>query len=189
MSVTCFVYGCKKLGERFVVCLKVEDILPPMPQDVRRNQVVDMDQRPTPRPDNIMPVKSDDTLEPDLGPKSFGPKAIFTAGLLGNYEPESRQQAGPGEGGEAVHTTMAEKDAADRSIHEFGFNMVASDKIAMNRTIPDSRMSECKYWRYPQVRERNLINEFYPLSLSLFCVISVQFQELVFLPHSIRCLV
>ncbi|ELT99205.1 hypothetical protein CAPTEDRAFT_172619 [Capitella teleta] len=45
---------------------------------------------------------------------------------------------------------MSEKEAADRSIREFGFNMVASDKISMNRTIPDTRMEECKYWHYPK---------------------------------------
>ena len=47
-----------------------------------------------------------------------------------------------GENGESVYTTMEEKEAADRSIQEYGFNMVASDKIAMDRTIPDTRMDE-----------------------------------------------
>ena len=47
-----------------------------------------------------------------------------------------------GEAGEAVHTQMAEKSAADRSVREFGFNMVVSDKIAMDRTIPDTRPDE-----------------------------------------------
>lgn len=37
---------------------------------------------------------------------------------------------------------MSEKQAADRSVREFGFNMVASDKIAMDRLIPDTRMDE-----------------------------------------------
>ncbi|CAL1532436.1 unnamed protein product [Lymnaea stagnalis] len=28
--------------------------------------------------------------------------------------------------------------------------MVASDKVAMNRTLPDTRMPECRYWHYPE---------------------------------------
>ena len=47
-----------------------------------------------------------------------------------------------GEGGEAVFTSMSEKEASDRSVREYGFNMVVSDKIAMNRTIPDTRLAE-----------------------------------------------
>ena len=37
---------------------------------------------------------------------------------------------------------MEEKSAADKTTSEFGFNMVNSDKIAMDRTIPDTRMDE-----------------------------------------------
>ncbi len=47
-----------------------------------------------------------------------------------------------GEGGEPVYTSMAEKSAVDRSVREFGFNMLASDKIAMDRNIPDTRLDE-----------------------------------------------
>ena len=41
-----------------------------------------------------------------------------------------------------MYVSMAEKKAADLSVKEFGFNMVASDKIAMDRTIPDTRLDE-----------------------------------------------
>nr|KAG5700904.1 hypothetical protein BaRGS_012311 [Batillaria attramentaria] len=47
-----------------------------------------------------------------------------------------------GEEGKAVHTSMEEKAKADQTVREFGFNMVASDKVAMNRSIPDTRMEE-----------------------------------------------
>ena len=33
---------------------------------------------------------------------------------------------------------------------EYGFNTVASDKASLNRSIPDVRMDECKYWHYPE---------------------------------------
>ena len=47
-----------------------------------------------------------------------------------------------GEDGQPVYVGVQEKQAADRSTREFGFNMVASDKIAMDRNIPDTRSSE-----------------------------------------------
>jgi len=41
-----------------------------------------------------------------------------------------------------VYTSMEDRGRADRLMREYGFNMVVSDKIAMNRTIPDTRMRE-----------------------------------------------
>jgi polypeptide N-acetylgalactosaminyltransferase len=37
---------------------------------------------------------------------------------------------------------MEEKIRADQSVREYGFNMINSDKIAMDRTIPDTRLDE-----------------------------------------------
>jgi len=34
--------------------------------------------------------------EPDLGPKEFGPQAVYMSGKLGNYEPPVVKQTGPG---------------------------------------------------------------------------------------------
>jgi len=34
--------------------------------------------------------------EPDLGPKEFGPQAVYMSGKLGNYEPPVIKQYGPG---------------------------------------------------------------------------------------------
>lgn len=96
----------------------------------------------------VLRLQLDD--EPDLGPKEFGPMAVYDSSRLGNYEPKLAYQSGPGERGEPVHIAPDEQQKADRSIREYGFNMVASDKIAMNRTIPDLRMSECKHWQYPE---------------------------------------
>jgi hypothetical protein len=36
--------------------------------------------------------------EPDLGPKEFGPKALYTPHQIGNYEPKVVSQNGPGMG-------------------------------------------------------------------------------------------
>ncbi|XP_023931769.1 N-acetylgalactosaminyltransferase 7-like [Lingula anatina] len=83
-------------------------------------------------------------------PKEYGPQATLRPGTMGNFEPETRPKTGPGEMGEPVYVSMSEKAAADRAIREFGFNMIASDKIAMDRNIPDTRPDECKYWQYPE---------------------------------------
>lgn len=81
--------------------------------------------------------------------KVYGPKAVFKSGETGNFEPETKPKPGPGENGEPVYLTMEEKAEGDRTVREFGFNMVASDKIGMDRNIPDTRPDECKYWHYP----------------------------------------
>ena len=31
----------------------------------------------------------------------------------------------------------------------YGMNMVASNEISMDRSLPDTRMPECKDWHYP----------------------------------------
>lgn len=44
--------------------------------------------------------------------------------------------------GEPVILTPAEEQEAQRTIREYGFNMVVSDKISMDRRIKDTRPSE-----------------------------------------------
>lgn len=77
--------------------------------------------------------------------------AVFKEGVLGNYEPILEPRSGPGEGGVGVNLGPEEKSAADRTVREFGFNMVASDKISLDRRIKDTRPAECKYWHYPEL--------------------------------------
>ncbi|KAJ8308667.1 hypothetical protein KUTeg_013541 [Tegillarca granosa] len=92
--------------------------------------------------------KVEESIKSDGDPQSV---AIMKEGILGNYEPtDYPNRNGPGEKGQPVYTSMEEKIKADQSVREFGFNMVNSDKIAMDRTIPDTRMEECKYWHYPE---------------------------------------
>ncbi|XP_041352821.1 N-acetylgalactosaminyltransferase 7-like [Gigantopelta aegis] len=101
--------------------------------------------------ENVIPQPNLNGDIPSHDENKEGPVAIMKKGIVGNYEPkESEGRSGPGEYGEPVYTTMEEKSRAQQSEREYGFNMVNSDKIAMDRAIPDTRMEECKYWWYPE---------------------------------------
>ncbi len=67
---------------------------------------------------------------------------IFKEGILGNYEPILDYRSGPGENGEGVTLKTNEKAKADKSVREYGFNMVASEKISLDRRIKDTRHQE-----------------------------------------------
>lgn len=78
----------------------------------------------------------DADLHPEL-------EAVFKEGVIGNYEPVNLEpRSGPGEGGVPVQLDPSEKSHADRTVAEFGFNMVASDKISLDRRIKDTRPDE-----------------------------------------------
>ncbi|XP_046337809.2 N-acetylgalactosaminyltransferase 7-like [Haliotis rufescens] len=94
-------------------------------------------------------TKDGDTRGSDNG--DSGPLAVFKDGIVGNYEKfDPGNRTGPGEYGEPVITEDDEKTKAEMSAREFGFNMVNSDKIAMDRALPDIRLKECRYWHYPE---------------------------------------
>ena len=67
---------------------------------------------------------------------------MFKQGIIGNYESTLEPRSGPGENGEGVTLDASEKKKAQRLIAEFGFNMVASDKISLDRRIKDTRPAE-----------------------------------------------
>lgn len=98
-------------------------------------------------------VKMEESLDQQMEKTKFGPKAVMKKGVIGNFEPEYHIKAGPGEGGTAVYTSMEEKDKSDKTVREYGFNMVNSDKISLDRTIQDTRLAECRYWNYPDAKQ------------------------------------
>lgn len=53
-----------------------------------------------------------------------------------------RNQTAPGEGGIAVTLSEEEKVIADKRFGENSFNVYVSDKISLERGIPDSRPDE-----------------------------------------------
>ncbi|XP_042341698.1 N-acetylgalactosaminyltransferase 7 isoform X1 [Plectropomus leopardus] len=77
---------------------------------------------------------------------------VLKKGILGNFEPKEPEPpgvpGGPGEGAKPFVLGPEYKDSIQASIKEFGFNMVASDMISLDRTISDIRHEECKYWHY-----------------------------------------
>ena len=64
---------------------------------------------------------------------------------MGNYEITHDKRYGVGEYGVAVRNTPAEKEKVDMSIKEFGFNMVNSDKISLDRLPKDLRHEEFSF--------------------------------------------
>ncbi|KAF7635266.1 Polypeptide N-acetylgalactosaminyltransferase [Meloidogyne graminicola] len=87
-------------------------------------------------------------------PGSRDPDTIFKKGVIGNFEQipvvfPSENINAPGEDGKPIVTDL-NSPQVQKSISEFGFNTFASDKASLNRSIPDVRLEECKYWHYPE---------------------------------------
>ncbi|KAL3985756.1 Glycosyl transferase 2 family protein [Acanthocheilonema viteae] len=91
-------------------------------------------------------LNDDDELpgEPD-------PDTVFKLGEIGNFEPKEIQWQ-PGNYGEMGEPVIVDKTLPEvmRAMREYGFNTYVSDMISLNRSIPDIRMNECKYWHYPE---------------------------------------
>ncbi|XP_071962361.1 N-acetylgalactosaminyltransferase 7-like [Antedon mediterranea] len=86
----------------------------------------------------------------DLNTKYSQNGAVFKD-TIGNYEPPPQApREGPGENGVPVKTLHEEKAAVDEKIIEYGFNQYVSDKISLDRNIPDLRNEQCKFWHYPE---------------------------------------
>nr|XP_025978688.1 N-acetylgalactosaminyltransferase 7 isoform X3 [Dromaius novaehollandiae] len=77
---------------------------------------------------------------------------VLRPGVLGNFEPKEPEPhgvvGGPGEEAKPYVLGPDYKESIQASIKEFGFNMVASDMISLDRSVNDLRQEECKYWHY-----------------------------------------
>ncbi|XP_023670475.1 N-acetylgalactosaminyltransferase 7-like isoform X1 [Paramormyrops kingsleyae] len=91
------------------------------------------------------------TFKPHSHPYS---NPVLKRGILGNFEPKEPEPDGvadgPGERAKPFVLGPDYKDSIQDSIKEFGFNMVASDMISLDRSISDLRHEECKYWHYDE---------------------------------------
>ncbi|KAL5006230.1 hypothetical protein ScPMuIL_015036 [Solemya velum] len=67
-----------------------------------------------------------------------------------SYQELETKRSGPGENGKPVYLEGKEKELADSLFEKEAFNRLASDKIALDRSIPDVRDSKCKDIEYPK---------------------------------------
>ncbi|XP_067680956.1 N-acetylgalactosaminyltransferase 7-like isoform X1 [Haliotis asinina] len=73
-------------------------------------------------------------------------EAVYKEGEVGNFEPPpERVVEGPGEMGRPVKPVKPDQD----SLMHYGCDMKVSDQISVQRSIPDTRPKECKFWHYP----------------------------------------
>jgi len=71
-------------------------------------------------------------------------------GNNGNFEPKKPLvKEGPGEGGKVHKLRVEQKHDEEHLKGVYGFNQLVSDEISLNRTVPDQREDECKFWDYP----------------------------------------
>merc|ERR550519_2172988 len=81
---------------------------------------------------------------PDDIPKFTG------KGNPGNFEPSVYGGgSGPGMNGKAHKLKVEQKQEEEKLKGVYGFNQLTSDEISLNRTVPDTREDECRYWDYP----------------------------------------
>ena len=71
---------------------------------------------------------------------------------LGNFEPADWHEGrtGPGEHGKSHKLRVDQREEEEKLKGVYGFNQLVSDELSLNRTVPDLREEECKYWDYPE---------------------------------------
>ena len=124
------------------------------------------------------------------------PEPHYDGAKLGNYEPDNPcknsqyqrlNNKNNGECGSKVVLTDAEKQQVGPIVKKFGFNLVASDKVELDRLPDDLRNEECKHWNYPENKDLNkatVIMVFYneawgPLMRTVHTVIRQSPKELL----------
>lgn len=99
---------------------------------------------------------SDDSLSNDSDKpwlNYYGDRfAWYTPNTLGNFEPTEKKPVGrPGDEGKEYHIER-ENDVDMTHVNnlksQYGMNIAASDRIPMDRSIPDLRLDECRHWNY-----------------------------------------
>ncbi|XP_072941507.1 N-acetylgalactosaminyltransferase 6-like [Epargyreus clarus] len=96
-------------------------------------------------PESIIAVKDALHRQLDNGNIYFVPTSLKKIDWH-NYQQiqEEMKRVGIGEHGEPAHLSSAEKDLEEKLYAVNGFNGALSDKIALNRSLPDIRHKACK---------------------------------------------
>lgn len=66
------------------------------------------------------------------------------------YQASEASRSGPGEHGQGVHLHGKEKETADSLMDKEAFNIIASDKISLERSVKDVRDPRCRDIVYPK---------------------------------------
>lgn len=79
---------------------------------------------------------------------------VYREDEIGNFEPPEPSEGflnRPGDRGVKFHLSGEGIDwnEVNAKKNEYGMNIIASDNIPMDRTVPDLRHEECKNWHYP----------------------------------------
>lgn len=100
---------------------------------------------------NLYPIPEKIQQHPKVGgffgrPKNLDGKRIDWH----NYEliEEEQKRVGIGEHGKAEKNPSSDKTNEDALFHQNGFNALLSDKISLNRSVPDIRNAKCKDKKY-----------------------------------------
>ena len=80
-----------------------------------------------------------------------GDRPVFLGqGNMGNFEPASYGGGSEsGDNGKPHQLRVEQKPDEERLKGVYGFNQLVSDEISLNRSVPDTREEECRYWDYP----------------------------------------
>ncbi|XP_055343923.1 polypeptide N-acetylgalactosaminyltransferase 13-like [Paramacrobiotus metropolitanus] len=98
--------------------------------------------------DNLISGKKESLdVKPKKGRRQATKKPGIVRRILNNVIPSNPD--GPGEMGRAVVLSGADEQRAKDMFNINQFNLLVSDRVALNRTLPDVRMTQCRTIVYP----------------------------------------
>ncbi|RWR99721.1 N-acetylgalactosaminyltransferase 7-like protein, partial [Dinothrombium tinctorium] len=91
--------------------------------------------------------------------------AYFIDNVLGNYEPREEPSSGrPGDRGlpfKLDSVPNVDWNEVTSLKNQYGMNIMASNIIPMDRSVPDLRLDECKYWHYDHLPTASVVIVFH----------------------------